>query len=304
MAQQPPDRKTGLAVGDEQRGSRGPCHHSSQTPRTCIFAGSASSSSQQQRQQEEEEAPDLAAAAPCSAPATGPASGPGPGRSFFGAFQEQQRECDGLLASHSPRGACSPQKGEKRSLHQQQQGEEQEEETPDSCLRHARCELPPTKRSAPPNIAVGRKSDGGNGAGGIGDPAGDSSRCFNALEAMTPGWPRAAAVVQDDDSSSGDMPRPALNRPVAARDTAAVVQDHGEGGNVPPGRNLEDTPWCCGGGARATGKGGEPGLLCDTLRCKRWMCHACRVEKTRGNGCSAFVCCGCKVLHGPCWCHG
>lgn len=70
---------------------------------------------------------------------------------------------------------------------------------------------------------------------------------------------------------------------------------------IPPGRDLNATPWCCGSG-KTVGKAGEPGLLCDTLRCKRWMCHVRRTDERRGNGCSTFVCCDCAMVVGTCWC--
>ena len=74
--------------------------------------------------------------------------------------------------------------------------------------------------------------------------------------------------------------------------------------DIPPGRDLNSSPWCCGSGTREVGKAGEPALLCDTPQCKKWMCHACRTEKKRGNGCTMFVCCQCVVvLGGTCWCH-
>lgn len=82
-----------------------------------------------------------------------------------------------------------------------------------------------------------------------------------------------------------------------------------EAEKVPPGTDLNITPWCCANGRAVLGKRGEPGRVCigDPLRseikCKRWMCHACLRDESRGNGCATFRCCDCELVLGPCWCH-
>lgn len=124
----------------------------------------------------------------------------------------------------------------------------------------------------------GSQPDMPSGAGvtGVDDEASSLEGPHSDIPSGT-GWPG----VDDDDEEEPDV-----------TDTFIPA-------DVPPGRVLNANPWCCGSGKAVK----EPALLCEGPSCRRWMCHPCRITKSRGNACVTFACCNCQLVVGPCWCH-